>query len=191
MRIKRWLTEMPTLATVGLVLFLVLAVSSGLLMWGANFGKAMVHDQLAEQRITFPPAGSPGLTPAQYPGLQQYAGQAVDSGPKAKAYANEFIAVHLDKAGGGKTYSEVSAASQAAPGDAALATQVQTLFRGETLRGLLLYVWGWSVVASIAGWVAIGAALGALAVAGGLIAGLVMHEREVRHIANVGVPVTA
>lgn len=191
MHIKRWLTEVPTLATVGLVLFVVLAVSSGLLMWGANFGKAMVHDQLAEQRISFPPAGSPGLTPAQYPGLQQYAGQPVDSGPKAKAYANEFIAVHLDKAGGGKTYSEVSAAAQAAPGDAALAAQVQTLFRGETLRGLLLYAWGWSVVASIAGWVAIGAALGALMVLGGLIAGLVLHEREARGASVVGVTVTA
>jgi hypothetical protein len=189
-RIKRWLTEMPTLATLGLVLFFVLAVSSGLLMWGANFGKAMVHDQLAEQRITFPAAGSPGLDPALYPGLQQYAGQAVDSGPKAKAYADEFIAVHLDRIAGGKTYSEVSAASQAAPTDAALAAQVQTLFRGETLRGLLLYAWGWSVVASIAGWVAIGAALAALVVAGGLVAGLVAHEREAGAIAKLGVPVT-
>ena len=182
MRMKTWLTSMPTLATVGLVLFLVLAVSSGLLMWGANFGKAMVHDQLAEQRITFPPLGSPGLTPAQYPGLQQYAGQPVDSGPKAKAYANEFIAVHLDKSGGGKTYSEVSAASQAAPGDAALAAQVQTQFRGETLRGLLLYAWGWSVVASIAAWVSIAAAVGAIAVMVGLIAGFVAHERDGRRV---------
>lgn len=182
MRIKTWLASMPTLATVGLVLFLVLAVSSGLLMWGANFGQAMVHDQLAEQRITFPPLGSPGLTPEEYPGLQQYAGQPVDSGPKAKAYADEFIAVHLDKSGGGKTYSEVSAASQAAPGDAALAAQVQTQFRGETLRGLLLYAWGWSVVASIAAWVSIAAAVGAIAVMVGLVAGFVAHERDTRRV---------
>lgn len=178
--IKTWLTAMPSLATVGVVLFLVLAVSSGLLMWGANFGKTMVSDQLAEQRITFPAAGSPALNPAEFPGLQQYAGQVVDSGPKAKAYANEFIAVHLDKIGRGKTYSEVSAAAQAAPTDAALAAQAQTLFRGETLRGLLLYAWGWSVVATIAGWVAIAALAGAVAVLAGLIAGFVMHEREVR-----------
>ena len=177
-RIKTWLMAMPTLATVGLVLFLVLAVSSGLLMWGANFGKTMVRDQLAEQRITFPPAGSPGLNPAEFPGLQQYAGQAVDSGQKARAYANEFIAVHLDKIGGGRTYSEVSAAAQAAPGDAALAAQAQTLFRGETLRGLLLYAWGWSVVAAIAGWVAVAALAGALTVLAGLVVGFVMHERE-------------
>ena len=138
----------------------------------------MVRDQLVEQRITFPPAGSPGLNPAEFPGLQQYAGQAVDSGPKAKAYADEFIAVHIDKIAGGKTYAEVSAAAQAAPGDAALAAQVQTLFRGETLRGLLLYAWGWSVVAAIAGWVAIAALAGAAAVLVGLIVGFVMHERE-------------
>ncbi|RLT39599.1 MAG: hypothetical protein DWI58_12730 [Chloroflexi bacterium] len=106
----------------------------------------------------------------------------MDSGPKAKAYANEFIAVHLDKSGGGKTYSEVSAASQAAPGDAALAAQVQTQFRGETLRGLLLYAWGWSVVASIAAWVSIAAAVGAIAVMVGLIAGFVAHERDGRRV---------
>ncbi len=185
MRLKSWLADMPTLATVGVVLFLVLVVSSGLLMWGASFGKTMVRDQLAQQRISFPPAGSPGLSPAEYPGLQQYAGQLVDSGPKAKAYANEFIAVHLAKAGGGKTYSEVSAASQAAPGDAALAAQTQTLFRGETLRGLLLYAWGWSVVAAIAGWVAVGALVGATLVLGGLVAGFVMHERESRRASGL------
>ena len=32
----------------------------------------------------------PALTPAEFPGLQQYAGQKVDNGPKAKAYANEY-----------------------------------------------------------------------------------------------------
>ena len=47
--------------------------------------------------------------------------------------------------------------------DAKLATQTQTLFRGETLRGLLLNAWGWGTVgtvALIAGWVLI--ALGAV-----------------------------
>jgi len=148
-------------AAVETVLFLVLAVGGGLLFWGGNFAKNMVHDQLSDQKISFPAKGSPALDAKEFPGLQQYAGQAVDNGPKAKAYANEFIAVHLAKTAGGKTYSQVSDLSRANPTDTALAAQVQTLFRGETLRGLLLYAWGWSVVGMIATYVAYAAFAGA------------------------------
>lgn len=143
------------------ILFLVLAVGGSLLAWGGNFATDMVHDQLADQRIFFPEKGADGFDAKTYPGLQQYAGEAVDSGPKAKAYANEYIAVHLNDIGGGKTYSETSALSRANPEDTELAGQVQTLFRGETLRGLLLYAWGWSVVAQIATLAAWGAFAGA------------------------------
>ena len=149
-----------TRRTVEVILTVVLGVGAALLFYGSNFGLNMVHDQLDAQAITFPAAGSPGLDPATYPGLQQYAGQKVDSGPKAKAYANEFIAVHLSEVAGGKTYSQVSAEAQAAPTDTKLAAQVATLFKGETLRGLLLYAWGWSVVSTIALYAAIAATLG-------------------------------
>jgi hypothetical protein len=57
---------------------------------------------------------------------------------------------------------------------------VQTLFRGETLRGLLLYGWGWSVVGEIAYWSGIAALLGALAVFFGLALGFVTHERQLK-----------
>ena len=87
-------------------------MGGGLLLWGSNFANNMVHSQLSEQKISFPPKGSPALDPKEYPGLQQYAGQTVDNGPKAKAYADEFIKVHLASVAGGKTYSEVSAAAQ-------------------------------------------------------------------------------
>jgi len=143
------------------VLFLLLAVGGGLLAWGNSFANNMVHDQLADQKIFFPAKGSAGFDAKEFPGLQQYAGQMVDSGPKAKAYANQYIAAHLKAVAGGKTYSEASAASRADPTNTQLAGQVQTLFRGETLRGLLLYAWGWSVVAMIAGWVAVAAFVGA------------------------------
>jgi hypothetical protein len=65
---------------------------------------------------------------------------------------------------GGKTYAEVSAASLQNPNDQKLAGQANTLFKGETLRGLLLYAWGWSVVAEIAFWVAVAAFVGAAVV---------------------------
>jgi hypothetical protein len=146
------------------VVFLMLAVGGGLLVWGSSFANNMVHDQLSAQRIFFPPKGSAALDAKEFPGLQRYAGQAVNSGPKAKAYANQFIAAHLKGVAGGKTYAEVSAASLQNPNDQALAAQANTLFKGETLRGLLLYAWGWSVVAEIAFWVAVAAFVGAAVV---------------------------
>jgi hypothetical protein len=159
-------------AVVEAVIVAVLVVGGSLLAWGGGFATNMVHDQLADQKITFPAKGSPALDPKTFPGLQQYAGEAVDNGPKAKAYANEFIKVHLAGIAGGKTYSQVSDESRANPDDAKLAGQVQSLFRGETLRGLLLYAWGWSVVgmlATIVSWAAFaGAAVVLLALLYGL-----------------------
>jgi hypothetical protein len=149
-----------TRRVVEIILTVILGVGGGLLLFGANFGHDMVHDQLAAQAITFPAKGSAALSPAEFPGLQQYAGQSVDSGPKAKAYANEFINKHLAAVANGKTYSQVSALSQADPTNATLTGQVATLFKGETLRGLLLYAWGWSIVATIALYAGIAAMLG-------------------------------
>ena len=180
MRLKSWLRTVPTLVIIGSVLFLVLSVGSGLLLWGSGFAHNMVHNQLSEQQIKFPPKGSPGLDPKEFPGLQRYAGQAVDSGPKAKAYADQFIKVHLKGVANGQTYAQVSALSQKNPGDAKLAAQVQTLFRGETLRGLLLYAWGWSVVGMIAYWSGIAALLGAVAVLIALALGFAGHERQAK-----------
>ena len=177
MRFKSWIRTVPTLVIIGSVLFLVLSVGGALLLWGSNFAHDMVHTQLSEQKIQFPPAGSPGLDPKEYPGLQRYAGEAVDSGPKAKAYADQFIKAHLKSAADGKTYSQVSEESRANPKDEELAAQVQTLFRGETLRGLLLYAWGWSVVGMIAFYAGIAAWLGALAVLIALLIGYASHER--------------
>lgn len=147
---------------VEIFLTVILGVGGFLLLFGANFGLDMVHSQLNAQDISFPAKGSPALTPAEFPGLQQYAGQKVDSGPKAKAYANEFIKAHLAAVAGGKTYSQVSELSRANPDDAKLTGQVATLFKGETLRGLLLYAWGWSVVSTIALYAGIAALAGFL-----------------------------
>ena len=181
---KNAIKEMPVLAIIGTVLFMVLAVGGVLLLWGANFADNMVHDQLSAQKISFPQKGAENFSPAEYPGLQQYAGQAVDNGPKAKAYANEFINVHLKGIGGGKTYSELSAQSLANPNDEKLAGTVATMFKGETLRGLLLYAWGWSVVGAIAFWVGIAALLGALVVGLALLIGFAVHERRLRKAAE-------
>ena len=188
--VRNWLKTVPTLVVIASVLFLVLSVGSGLLLWGSNFAHNMVHSQLSEQKIQFPAKGTPALDPAEFPGLQRYAGQAVDNGPKAKAYADQFIKVHLKGIANGQTYSQVSAQAQANPNDTVLAGKVQTLFRGETLRGLLLYAWGWSVVGEIAYWVGLAAALGAIAVLIGLALGFAAHERQIKHAVAAVVDVT-
>ena len=129
----------------GLVLAVVLLVAGGLLLWGHSFVTDQVHTQLAAQKIYFPPAGSPeikALPAADAHAMTAYAGQLMTNGAQAQTYANHFIAVHLVKIGGGKTYAQLSSASLAQPNNAALAAQVQTVFRGETLRGLLLNAYG-------------------------------------------------
>jgi hypothetical protein len=149
-----------TRRVVEIMLTVILGVGGCMLIFGANFGLHMVKTQLNAQAISFPAKGSPGLDPKEFPDLQQYAGQKVDTGPKAKAYADGFIRRHLEKVANGQTYSQVSAASIAKPNDTVLTGEVATLFKGETLRGLLLYAWGWSVVSTIALYAGIAALLG-------------------------------
>jgi hypothetical protein len=107
MRVWNWLKTVPALVIIGSMLFCVLAVGGGLLLWGSNFASNMVHSQLSEQKIAFPPKG-PALDPKEFPACRMR-GQTVDNGPKAKAYADQFIKAHLKQVAGGKTYSEVSA----------------------------------------------------------------------------------
>lgn len=166
------------IVTLQAVLVLVLAFCAGFLYWGSGFVNGMVHDQLAAQQIFFPAKGSAALDPTEFPDLQQYAGQQVDNGDKARAYANGFIGRHLKAVAGGKTYSQVSTAAQANPQDPKLAAQKQTLFQGETLRGLLLYAWGWSQVGLYALYAAIGLSVAAIAVLGALVYELAWASRR-------------
>ena len=159
------------------VLFLVLAIGGSLLMWGSHFASNMVHDQLSAQQIYFPPKGAAALDPKEFPGLQRYAGQQVNNGPKAKAYANQFIGAHLKGIAGGKTYAQVSTLARQNPTDTRLAAEAQSLFQGETLRGLLLYAWGWGLVGMIAYWVSIGAFIGAAVVLAAMLLALLRPER--------------
>ncbi len=139
------------LSTTGIVLTIVLLVSGGLLFWGYSFANNTVHDQLAAQQIFFPAKGSEALAaPEVGRYLNQYAGQQLVTGSQAEAYANHFIAVHLKDVAGGQTYSQVSSKALQNPDDAKLAGQVQTLFRGEALRGLLLNAYAFWKIAQLA-----------------------------------------
>jgi len=148
----------------GLVLAVVLAVGGGLLVWGHSVISTDVHNQLAAQKIVFPAAGSPeikALPAADAAAMTAYAGQTMTTGAQAQAYADHFIAVHLGEIGGGKTYSQLSAAAMAQPKNTALATQVATIFKGTTLRGMLLNAYGWwqmGQIMLVSAFVAFGAA---------------------------------
>jgi len=129
----------------GLVLAAAMLIGGGLLLWGHSFVTNEVHNQLAAQKIVFPANGNPelkALPASDAAAMSQYAGQLMTTGAQAQTYADHFIAVHLVKIGGGKTYSQLAAASMAQPNNTALAGQVQTVFRGETLRGMLLNAYG-------------------------------------------------
>lgn len=140
----------------------VLLVVGGLAWWGYSFAHNQVHDELASQKIFFPAKGSATLSPTEFPDLQKYAGQQVDNGQKAKAYANDFIGVHINKIAGGQTYAQVSSAAQANPTNATLQQEKATLFQGETLRGLLLNAYAFSTLGMISYYVALTAFVGAI-----------------------------
>ncbi|HEV7454605.1 MAG TPA: hypothetical protein VGO07_05090 [Candidatus Saccharimonadales bacterium] len=122
----------------GVMATIALLGGSVLGWYGYHFATTQVRTELSAQKVYFPPKGSPAFDPREFPDIQKYAGQLVDNGPKAKAYANGFIGRHLEKVAGGMTYSEVSALAMKDPTNVKLQQQKATLFQGETLRGLLL-----------------------------------------------------
>jgi hypothetical protein len=146
------------LATVaGLILAAVLLVAGVLLTWGHSFVNNEVANQLSAQKIEFPTTTNPGfkaLPKADAAAMGKYAGQLMTNGAQAETYADHFIAVHLREIGGGKTYSQLSAEAMALPTTskqyAALEAQVQTVFRGDTLRSMLLNAYGFWKMGQIA-----------------------------------------
>lgn len=161
------------LITIGLIVTIVLFVAAGFAYCGMKFANSQVNTQLIQEQIYFPEKGA-SLDPKTFPGLQQYAGQQVNNGVKAKAYANEFIWVHMMKSSGGKTYAEVSTAAKAAPTDANLAALKNTLFQGDMLRSSLLTAYAFSVFGMIAQWATIVCIIGGFLV---FIVTLICYDR--------------
>ena len=178
----------------GLAAAIVFAVAGGLLMWGSNFAGNYVHDELSSQKVFFPAKAE--LVKEGRSDLVRYAGQQVTTGRQAQAYAS-FINGHLQTIGDGKTYSQIDdrGAAQAvtdakAAGKSSteiaklqanadqLKAQRDTLFKGETLRGLLLTSYAWwtiGLIAGIAAWVAF---VGATVMVALVVAGIVHLRRS-------------
>jgi hypothetical protein len=172
----------------GLVLAAVLLAASGLLFWAHGFIDHNVRTQLAAEKIFMPAAGSDQLNdPLVKPYLSKYAGQQVVTGAQAQAFADHYIKVHLAEATGNRTYSELSNAARLDPTNSELQGLVQTSFRGETLRGLLLnaYAFGkMGQLALVAAWIAVGTGAGLLL----LVLGGIVHLRRTDYDVTVHVP---
>jgi hypothetical protein len=159
-------------SSAGIVVAIVLVVLGGLAVYGGNFGRNSVQDRLTPEKVAFPPYDA--MTPEEQASVGQFAGQTVDTGPEAQAFAT-YIAGHLTFVNDGKTYAETSAAARVDGLDPKTAADLQAkadvLFKGETLRSIMLNAYGWWTVATIAlyaGWLMIvaGIVLGVLAIFG-------------------------
>ena len=171
------------LASGGVVIAAVLLVAGVLLTWAHSYVHDQVHSQLAAEKIYFPPKGNEALTSlpaADRAAMEQYAGQQLVTGAQAKTWADHFIAVHLDEMAGGQTYSQLSAKAIANPSDTKLAGTVATVFKGETLRSMLLNAYGWWKVSQITYIISLAAfALGTLSFLAGLFGfASLRHDRK-------------
>lgn len=150
------------------IALLVLAGATSAAFYASNFTSTQIHDQLAPQLIFFPKDAKSGL-PAD---LSAYAGQQVLTGDQAHAYADKFIALHLQEMGQGHPYSYWSTQARTTT-DPALAAKYQgladTMFKGESLRSMLNTAWTFSVIGQIAFYAGIGLMIAALAALGALV----------------------
>ena len=166
-------------STTGLVLAVVLLVVGGIAVYGGTFGRENVRDRLEPQQIFFPPTEA--MTPEERADIGGFAGEQVVDGWQAEAYSR-FIGGHLAEVNEGQTYAQTSAAAREEGIDpdlqAELQAKVDTLFRGETLRSILLNAYGWWTVATITMWA------GWLMVAGGIVL-MILAYLGFRHAAVV------
>jgi hypothetical protein len=142
------------LSSAGAVAAVALLLMGILALVGAGFANDNVTDRLKPEKIYFPSAAALKEEGIKNQAILDNAGKQVVDGAQAKAYA-DYINTHLQEVNGGKTYSETSTEARANPQDTALQGKVQTLFRGETLRAILLNAYGWWFVAQVVRWAGI------------------------------------
>jgi hypothetical protein len=163
----------------------ILVFCAGFLFWGNSFIHNQISTELTAQQIYFPAADNKAiasLPAADAAAMSIYGGQQLTTGAQAQVYANSFIGVHLSEVAAGLTYSQMSAKAMADPTDQKMAGQVATLFKGETLRGLLLNAYGWWTIGTYALYAAIGLALAAFAVLVALAFEVFLAIREPRKV---------
>jgi len=177
----RWRVLVLQAGLIGILVF-----CAGFLFWGNSFIHNQITTELTAQQIFFPPANSAAVTAlpaADATAMNVYGGQQLTTGDQAKVYANSFIGVHLSEVANGQTYSQMSAKAQANPTDTKIAGQVNTLFKGEMLRGTLLNAYGWWTIGTYALYASIGLAVAALAVLGAFAIEIFLWVRQRQKVA--------
>jgi hypothetical protein len=187
------------------VMVVVLAGASGFALAMGNFTTSQIHDELAAQSIFFPTSdqikAGGALDPAEFPQeIRDQAGNQVTDGNQARIYANDFLALHLQKVAGGLTYATIgpkitaaNAALAAASKDdpnyatlqknvATLNAQRDTLFKGETLRSMLLNAYGWWTVGTYTTYAGFALVIVAFVVLGALVFELFVAGRKPENI---------
>ncbi len=182
----------------GLALVAVLIAAGGLLTWANTFIGDQVHDQLVMQDITMPTKEATAeMSKADRDALAPYYGSRLDTGPEAKAFADHYILVHMNASSDGRTYEEVSGEfiqlsdeQKATEEGQALGQLRQSLFMGNTLRGLLLYGYAFATIGTITGIAAFVSFGGAALLLVLVLLGL-WHARRAEHPAEHTVPAKA
>jgi len=168
----------------------IVLVGAAIFAFGlGTFTTGQIREELSAQQIYFPSAdqikAGGALDPAVFPQeIRDQAGNQVVDGNQARIYANDFLAKHLQSVAGGATYATIgskisaanaalAAASKTDPNYATLQANVatlngqrDTLFKGESLRSMLLNAYGWWTIGTYTTYAAFGLMLAALVVLG-------------------------
>ncbi|MEA2660717.1 MAG: hypothetical protein QOH08_289 [Chloroflexota bacterium] len=201
----------------------VLLLALGFAAFGQySFSQNYVKEELSAQKISFTPADKLTAEETSWKAgsscLVTYGGQLMQTGQQAECYAKYYIALHMEKAAiaagfPGETYATLGSvrtdlgtqiAAAKTKSDTVAAADLQkkldsatslrtTMQTGETLRGLLLTVFGFSSIGAMAGLAAnilygLAAVMLVLSIAGFVHAFVTPKEKVV--FAPTGRPVT-
>ena len=200
--------------TLQAVMVVVLAAGAAFAFGIGNFTTTQIHDQLAAQQIYFPGSDQiktgGALDPAVFPQeIRDQAGNQVTDGNQARIYANDFLAIHLKGIAKGGTYATVGTqisqlntqlaqTPKDSPAYANLQKQItalngarDTLFKGETLRSMLLNAYGWWTIGLYTTYAAVGLMLAALVVLGAMAFEFVVAARRTELVKVAKQPIAA
>jgi len=159
---------------VGFGLGVFLLIAAGLLNWGATFASGTVASQLEAQAIMIPADnGDPKADAATLAFFKDNGNKVMSTGKQAQMYADHYIGFHLSAM---PTYAEATALARSAAAAAAMDptnadaqaalikanAAVETVFKGESLRGMLLNAYAFGTLGMIAGIAAKVTLVGAL-----------------------------
>ena len=149
-------------SVIGLLIAGLLIILGGILQFGGNFAADQVATQLKPQAITIPADnGDPKATADVKKFFADNANVVMTTGKQAQMYADHYIGFHLAAM---PTYAAASTENRVAAGALAAdptnvelqgkakhaAATVETVFKGQALRGMLLNAYAFGMLGDIA-----------------------------------------